>query len=109
MKKLTKLGETYRGAKGTYLISKGHIDKYELFINENYLQKQDNGVLHCTFKFIQAFQFKKDALKRIEEIEWEYIHSEEHLQSQLEYGLITKEEFNTKIRFFKQIKIISNE
>tara|TARA_R100001443_G_scaffold67464_1_gene76253 strand:- start:2087 stop:2410 length:324 start_codon:yes stop_codon:yes gene_type:complete len=106
MKKLIKLGETFRGSKGTYLISKGHIDKYELFINENYLQKQDSGDLHCTFNFIQAFQFKKDALKMIEEIEWEYIHSEEHLQEQLAYGLINKEEFDTKIRFFQQIKII---
>jgi hypothetical protein len=73
MKNLTKVGETFKGAKGTYLINKGHIDKYELYLNEDYLQKNDNGELHFTFKFIQAFQFKKDLLKKIEEIEIEYL------------------------------------
>ena len=98
MIKLSKLGETFRGAKGTYLITKGHIDKYELYLNEDHLQKNDDGELHFTFKFIQAFQFKKDLIKRIEEIEFEYINSEEHLLSQLEYGLMTKEEVETKLK-----------
>ena len=89
MKKITKVGETFRGAKGTYLINKGHIDKYELYLNEDYLQKNDDGELHFTFKFIQAFQFKKDLLKRIEEIEMEYIMSEEFLKSQVASGLMT--------------------
>jgi len=92
---LRKKGETYNGAKGDYLITKGHIDKYELYINEDYLQKQEDGNLHLIFKFIQAFQFKKDAFKRIEEIEWEYIHSEEHAKSQLESGLMTLEQYNS--------------
>ena len=98
MIKLSKLGETFRGAKGTYLITKGHIDKYELYLNEDHLQKNDDGELHFTFKFLQAFQFKKDLIKRIEEIEFEYINSEEHLLSQLEYGLMTKEEVETKLK-----------
>ena len=46
MIKLSKLGETFRGAKGTYLITKGHIDKYELYLNEDHLQKNDDGELH---------------------------------------------------------------
>ena len=107
MKKLSKLGETFRGAKGTYLVTKGHIDKYELYLNESpmpyFIKKNlgattDDGDLFCTFKFIQAFQFKKDLMKRIEEIEFEYINSEEHLLSQLESGLMTKEEVQTKIK-----------
>ena len=87
MIKIKKLGETFRGAKGTYLVTKGHIDKYELYLNKDFLKKNDDGDLLCTFKFLEAFQFKKDLIKRIEEIEFEYINSEEHLLSQLEYGL----------------------
>ena len=98
MIKIKKLGETFRGAKGTYLVTKGHIDKYELYLNKDFLKKNDDGDLLCTFKFLEAFQFKKDLIKRIEEIEFEYINSEEHLLSQLEYGLMTKEEFETKIK-----------
>jgi hypothetical protein len=97
MKKITKVGETFRGAKGTYLINKGHIDKYELYLNEDYLQKNDDGELHFTFKFIQAFQFKKDLLKRIEEIEMEYIMSEEFLKSQVASGLMTEEEAQSRM------------
>ena len=98
MKKLTKLGETFRGAKGTYLVTKGHIDKYELHLNENYLQKKDNGQLYCSFMFIQAFQFKKDAFKRIEEIEAEYIRSEEFIESQVASGLMSEEEAREYIK-----------
>ena len=92
MKKLKKLGETFRGARGTYLVTKGHIDKYDLFLNENYLQKKDDGDLYYSFMFIQAFQFKKDAFKRVEELETEYIHSEEFVESQVASGLMTEEE-----------------
>ena len=97
MKKLTKLGETFRGAKGTYLLEKGHINKYELYLNEDWLQKNDDGEIHFTFKFIQAFQFKKDALKRLSEIETEYLNSEEHLSYLLEMGLIPKEEYTRRL------------
>ncbi len=97
MKNLTKVGETFRGAKGTYLVTKGHIDKYELYLNKDFLKKNDDGDLLCTFKFLQAFQFKKDLIKRIKEIEFEYINSEEHLLSQLEYGLMTKEEVERRL------------
>jgi hypothetical protein len=93
MKKLTKVGETFRGAKGTYLLTKGHINKYELYLNEDWLQKNDDGEIHFTFKFIQAFQFKKDALKRLSEIEMEYLNSEEHLSYLHEMGVIPKEEY----------------
>tara|TARA_R100001086_G_C11836137_1_gene257872 strand:- start:1198 stop:1506 length:309 start_codon:yes stop_codon:yes gene_type:complete len=97
MKNLTKVGETFKGAKGTYLINKGHIDKYELYLNEDYLQKNDNGELHFTFKFIQAFQFKKDLLKKIEEIEIEYLDSGENLAYLLNTGLISQEEYKRRL------------
>jgi len=97
MKNLTKVGETFKGAKGTYLINKGHIDKYELYLNEDYLQKNDNGELHFTFKFIQAFQFKKDLLKKIEEIEIEYLDSGENLAYLLNTGLISQEEYKIRL------------
>lgn len=97
MKKLTKVGETFKGAKGTYLINKGHIDKYELYLNEDYLQKNDDGELHFTFKFIQAFQFKKDLLKKIEEIEIEYLDSGENLAYLLNTGLISQEEYKRRL------------
>lgn len=97
MKNLTKVGETFRGAKGTYLINKGHIDKYELYLNEDYLQKNDDGELHFTFKFIQAFQFKKDLLKKIEEIEIEYLDSGENLAYLLNTGLISQEEYKRRL------------
>jgi hypothetical protein len=97
MKKITKVGETFKGAKGTYLINKGHIDKYELYLNEDYLQKNDDGELHFTFKFIQAFQFKKDLLKKIEEIEIEYLDSGENLAYLLNTGLISQEEYKRRL------------
>jgi len=97
MKKITKVGETFRGAKGTYLINKGHIDKYELYLNEDYLQKNDDGELHFTFKFIQAFQFKKDLLKKIKEIEIEYLDSGENLAYLLNTGLISQEEYKRRL------------
>ena len=98
MKNLTKLGETFRGARGSYLVTKGHIDKYELYLNENYLQKKDDGHLYYSFMFIQAFQFKKDAFKRVEELETEYIHSEEFVESQVASGLMTEEEARELIK-----------
>jgi hypothetical protein len=97
MKNLTKVGETFRGAKGVYLINKGHIDKYELYFNEDYLQKNDDGEIHFTFKFIQAFQFKKDLLKKIEEIEIEYLDSGENLAYLLNTGLISQEEYKRRL------------
>jgi hypothetical protein len=97
MKNLTKVGETFKGAKGTYLINKGHIDKYELYLNEDYLQKNNDGELHFTFKFIQAFQFKKDLLKKIKEIEIEYLDSGENLAYLLNTGLISQEEYKRRL------------
>tara|TARA_R100001163_G_C4891789_1_gene84433 strand:- start:146 stop:466 length:321 start_codon:yes stop_codon:yes gene_type:complete len=104
MKKLTKLGETFRGAKGTYLLTKGHIDKYVLYLNEDYLQKNDEGEIHFTFKFIQAFQFKKDALKRMAEIEMEYLDSGENLAYLLNTGLISQEEYKKRLIEIKNNK-----
>ena len=100
MKKLTKLGETFRGARGTYLVTKGHIDKYELYLNESPMPyfKKDDGQLYCSFMFIQAFQFKKDAFKRVEELETEYIHSEEFVESQVASGLMSEEEARERIK-----------
>jgi|TARA_R100000030_G_scaffold35558_1_gene26504 hypothetical protein len=97
MKNLTKVGETLQGAKGTYLINKGHIEKYELYLNEDYLQKNDDGELHFTFKFIQAFQFKKDLLKKIKEIEIEYLDTGESLAYLLNTGLISQEEYKRRL------------
>jgi hypothetical protein len=97
MKKLTKVGETFRGAKGTYLLTKGHINKYELYLNEDWLQKNDDGEIHFTFKFIQAFQFKKDALKRLSEIETAYLSSGEHQAYLLNSGLISQEEYKRRL------------
>ena len=102
MKKLKTTGVQLRGAKGDYIISKGTIDKYELFINKNYYRKLDNGDLTISFVFVQAFQFQKDAYKKIDEIEWEYIHSEEHIHGLISSGLMTKEEGAEKIASYNR-------
>ncbi len=101
MIKLSKLGETFRGAKGTYLITKGHIDKYELYLNEDHLQKNDDGELHFTFKFIQAFQFKKDLIREIKVIEKDFTTSEEYIRNLISSGLMTKEEGEGMIQAYK--------
>ena len=101
MKNLTKVGETFRGAKGIYLINKGHINKYELYLNEDYIQKKDNGELHFNFKFIQAFQFKKDLIKEIKVIEKDFTTSEEYIRDLISSGLMTKEEGEGMIQSYK--------
>ena len=102
MKKLKTTGVQLRGAKGDYIIRKGTIDKYELFINKNYYRKLDNGDLTISFVFVQAFQFQKDAYKKIDEIEWEYIHSEEYIHGLISSGLMTKEEGAEKIASYNR-------
>ena len=88
---MKQIGEIYKCYSGSYLLCKdtfsvhGKGSKYVVFFTESPFD-------FSTFTKTQHFYFKKDAKDFIEKIENEYLHSEPHLQSQVESGLLTKSE-----------------
>mgnify|MGYP001158445521 CR=1 FL=1 len=93
---MKKTGEIYKGVSGTYLIESEVLlsRSYDKFI----VSFSDTSHLPVsTFKPLQSFQFKKEALAFIEEQEKIYKNSKQFLKNQFESGLITYQEYLNKI------------
>tara|TARA_R100000426_G_scaffold60350_1_gene42626 strand:+ start:1253 stop:1549 length:297 start_codon:yes stop_codon:yes gene_type:complete len=86
---MQKIGEMFNGASGSYLICKvvpiiGHKKFAVHYTASNFDFTELDKPTH--------FYFKKDAIDFIDKKETEFLNSEPYLQSQVDSGLLSKEE-----------------
>lgn len=99
---MRKTGEILKGETKTYLIEgdiliQGEVGKSNP--KHNFLVSVSNESQYrpsLTFKPLKSFQFKKEALAYIEDLEKNYLNSKSYLYYQLRSGFITEEEFKKK-------------
>jgi hypothetical protein len=95
---MKKIGEMYNGTSGSYLICK----IFPIIGDKKF-------AVHYTasnFDFTELdkpthFYFKKDAIDYIDKKETEFINSEPYLQSQVDSGLLSKEEMLERLKEVK--------
>ena len=86
---MKKTGEIYKGTSGTYLLHK--IDIYLSSFKYSVYHTADNIELSKLTK-LKHFYTKKQALDYIQYKEHKFLNSESYLQSQVDSGLLLKEE-----------------
>ncbi len=86
---MKKTGEIYKGTSGTYLLHK--IDIYLSSFKYSVYHTADNIELSGLTK-LKHFYTKKQALDYIQYKEHKFLNSESYLQSQVDSGLLLKEE-----------------
>jgi len=96
---MRKTGEILKGQTDTYLLEgdiliQGEVGKANP--KHNYLVSVSNDRQYTpslSFKPLKSFQFKKEALAFIEDLEKNYKNSKSYLTYQLLSGFITREEY----------------
>ena len=92
---MKKIGDMYSGRSGIYLIHKLgiHFSWYKYAIYHTFDDLELSGL-----KKMKHFYFKKEALDFIQHEEYKYLRSEPYLESQVDSGLLSKEEMLKRLK-----------
>ena len=96
---MKKTGEIYKGISGNYLVYK--IDAYLSSLKYSVYHTANNTELFGLRK-LKNFYFKKEALEFIQHQEHKFLNSEPYLQSQVDSGLLMKEEMLERLKLEKE-------